>query len=65
MVEKKDDGRPNEIFAQISESRVGRCIRTQRYTYSVYAPGIDGAPPLLRTGMRTISSTIWREILIS
>ncbi len=42
VVEKKDDGRPNEIFAQISESRVGRCIRTQRYTYSVYSPGIDG-----------------------
>ncbi len=42
VVEKKDDGRPNEIFAQISESRVGRCIRTLRYTYSVYAPGIDG-----------------------
>ena len=42
VVEKKDAGRPNEIFAQISESRVGRCIRTQRYTYSVYAPGING-----------------------
>ena len=42
VVEKKDDNRPNEIFAQISESRVGRCIRTARYTYSVYAPGING-----------------------
>ena len=42
VVEKKDDNRPNEIFAQISESRVGRCIRTARYTYSVYAPGVDG-----------------------
>ncbi len=43
VVEKKDGDRPNEIFAQISESRVGRCIRTERYTYSVYAPGIDGS----------------------
>ena len=43
VVEKKDTARPNEIFAQISESRVGRCIRTARYTYSVYAPGIDGS----------------------
>ncbi len=42
VVEKKDDNRPNEVFAQISESRVGRCIRTARYTYSVYAPGING-----------------------
>jgi len=42
VVEKKADNRPNEIFAQISESRVGRCIRTARYTYSVYAPGVNG-----------------------
>ena len=43
VVEKKDAARPNEIFAQISESRVGRCVRTERYTYSVYAPGVDGS----------------------
>ena len=42
VVEKKTANRPNEIFAQISESRVGRCIRTARYTYSVYAPGLNG-----------------------
>ena len=30
------------MYAQISESRVGRCIRTQRYLYSVYAPGMNG-----------------------
>ena len=42
VVEKKDDNRPNEVFAQISESRVGRCIRTPEFTYSVYAPGIHG-----------------------
>jgi uncharacterized sulfatase len=34
--------RSNEIFAQISESRVGRLIRTADYTYAVYAPGING-----------------------
>ncbi len=34
--------RPNRVFAQISESRVGRCIRTERYLYAIYAPGIDG-----------------------
>lgn len=38
----KTDGRINEVFAQISESRVGRCIRTPEYLYSVYAPGKDG-----------------------
>ena len=35
-------GRKNQIFAQISESRVGRCIRTNDYLYSVYAPGLNG-----------------------
>ena len=43
VVEKKDPDRPNEVFAQISESRVGRCIRTPEFTYSVYAPGLHGA----------------------
>ena len=34
--------RENEVFAQISESRCGRCIRTPEYLYSVYAPGVNG-----------------------
>lgn len=34
--------RANEIFAQISESRIGRVIRTEDYKYSVYAPGMNG-----------------------
>lgn len=34
--------RRNEAFAQISESRVGRCIRTPDYTYAVHAPGLNG-----------------------
>ena len=42
VVEKKNPERPNEVFAQISESRIGRTIRTAEYTYSVYAPGING-----------------------
>ena len=37
-----DPDRPNEVYAQISESRVGRCIRTDAYLYSVYAPGVQG-----------------------
>lgn len=35
-------GRVNEIFAQISESRVGRCVRNEKYLYSVYAPNKNG-----------------------
>ncbi len=35
-------GRENLAFAQISESRVGRCIRTPEWLYSVCAPGVDG-----------------------
>ena len=42
VVEQKTEGRANEVFAQISESRVGRCIRTPEFTYSVYAPGVHG-----------------------
>lgn len=42
VVEHRDSGRPNEVFAQISESRVGRCVRTPRFLYSVYAPGVNG-----------------------
>jgi arylsulfatase A-like enzyme len=36
------DGWPEEIFLQISESQVGRAVRTQRWKYSVYAPEGDG-----------------------
>lgn len=39
---KKDTKRVNEVFAQISESRVGRIIRTKEYLYGVYAPNIGG-----------------------
>ncbi len=35
-------GRKNQVFAQISESRVGRCIRTPEYLYAIYAPGLNG-----------------------
>ena len=42
VAEGKIQGRINRVFAQISESRVGRCIRTEKYLYSVYAPDKDG-----------------------
>ncbi|MHC4789327.1 MAG: sulfatase-like hydrolase/transferase [Planctomycetota bacterium] len=32
-----------EVFVQISESHVGRALRTERWKYSVRAPGKDGA----------------------
>lgn len=34
--------RRNEVFAQISESRLGRVLRTDAFTYAVYAPGRNG-----------------------
>lgn len=34
--------RDNLIFAQISESRVSRVVRTKDYLFSVYAPGKNG-----------------------
>ena len=42
VADGRTEGRKNCIFAQISESRTGRCIRTEDYLYSVYAPGLDG-----------------------
>jgi arylsulfatase A-like enzyme len=36
------DGWPEEVFVQSSESQVGRAIRTNRWKYSVVAPGVDG-----------------------
>ncbi len=33
---------PAEVFIQISEDHVGRAIRTERWKYSVRAPGIKG-----------------------
>ncbi len=36
------DSWPGEIFVQISESQVGRAVRTQRWKYSVVAPDADG-----------------------
>lgn len=35
-------GWPEEVFAQISESQVGRCVRTRRWKYSVSAPDKNG-----------------------
>lgn len=45
--------RKNQIFAQISESRVGRCIRTDKYLYSVFAPD--------KNGYEYADSTIYEE----
>ncbi len=42
LVSGNSPERDNCIFAQISESRVGRCVRTPRYLYSVCAPGKNG-----------------------
>jgi uncharacterized sulfatase len=36
---------PGEIFAQISESHCGRCIRTRKWKYSVRAPDKTGSDP--------------------
>jgi arylsulfatase A-like enzyme len=33
---------PEEVFVQISESQVGRAVRTRRWKYSVVAPDRDG-----------------------
>ena len=42
LLQSADAPWPEEIFAQISESEVGRCVRTQRWKYSVSAPNLNG-----------------------
>lgn len=42
IVDGKQENRENYVYAQISESRVGRCIHTEDYLYAVYAPGVNG-----------------------
>jgi arylsulfatase A-like enzyme len=37
-----DGAWPSEIFIQISESHLGRALRTRRWKYAVTAPDIDG-----------------------
>jgi arylsulfatase A-like enzyme len=36
------EGWPEEVFIQISESQIGRALRTPRWKYSVVAPGQNG-----------------------
>lgn len=36
------DDRPDEVLIQISESEVGRALRTPRWKYGAVAPGADG-----------------------
>jgi arylsulfatase A-like enzyme len=42
LVSGEPDPRPDDIFVQISESQVGRALRTPRWKYAVVAPGTDG-----------------------
>jgi len=34
---------PEDVFIQISESQIGRALRTNRWKYGVVAPGLDGS----------------------
>ena len=42
LVERQPTDWPDEVFVQISESQVGRAIRTERWKYCVVAPGVNG-----------------------
>ena len=42
LVERKVEGWRNEVFIQISESMVGRALRTERWKYCVVAPDKEG-----------------------
>jgi arylsulfatase A-like enzyme len=42
LLRGEKEGWPEEVFIQVSESQVGRAIRTKRWKYGVTAPGGDG-----------------------
>lgn len=42
LVRGDDSAWPDDVFVQISESQVGRAVRTKRWKYGVTAPGLDG-----------------------
>ncbi len=42
LLRGQTDGWPGEVFIQISESQVGRALRTHRWKYAVSAPDADG-----------------------
>ena len=42
LVRGRREGWPEEVFVQISESQVGRAVRTRRWKYGVEAPGQKG-----------------------
>ncbi len=42
LVDGSSPNWPDDVFVQISESQVGRAIRTAKWKYSVYAPDKDG-----------------------
>ncbi|GLV55804.1 hypothetical protein KDH_26480 [Dictyobacter sp. S3.2.2.5] len=42
LARNEEDDRPEDMFIQISESQVGRALRTQRWKYSVVAPEKHG-----------------------
>lgn len=43
LVQRDNDGWQDDVFVQISESEIGRAVRTQRWKYGVTAPGTNGA----------------------
>jgi len=43
LVRRDTEDWPTDVLIQISESQVGRAVRTRRWKYSVVAPGKDGA----------------------
>ena len=53
LLRRREADWPGEVFAQISESQVGRCVRTQRWKYSVSAPD--------KNGNRDAASDTYRE----
>jgi arylsulfatase A-like enzyme len=42
LVRGEDTDWPDDVLVQVSESQVGRALRTDRWKYAAVAPGADG-----------------------
>lgn len=65
LVRGDKSGRDNVAFAQISESQIGRCIRTERWKYSVRSVGyrVKGIPREMSGWMMGSAKTYYEDFL--
>jgi arylsulfatase A-like enzyme len=55
---QRSEGR-EDVFVQISESQIGRAVRSHRWKYAVKAPGVKGVNPRRKSAARYAESALY------